>query len=404
MSHPQEQLLNVYRSVRARTIEICSVLEFDDYLVQPEPDVSPPKWHLGHSTWFFDAFVLRRFLGSEKVSDPSYGYVFNSYYEGEGERLPRDRRSIASRPTLSEVMAYRAEVDQLIERAIEDCSDVAWCDLAALVQLGLNHEQQHQELLLTDIKAILAANVVQPSYGVPVQENVLRARKSVNQDFVAFACKDEIAEIGAHSSEAFSFDNEHPRHRCIIPAFELATRLVTNRDYINFIDDGGYTKPILWLSDGWAARMAFNWKAPRYWRNSDGNWRCYTLSGERDLDFDVPVSHVSFYEAEAFARWSDARLPTEQEWEFATSNSGDRLEDLFGSVWQWTSSPYVPYPGFKPLSGTIGEYNGKFMCNQMVLRGSSWATPPGHSRTTYRNFFPCEKRWQVTGIRLARSP
>jgi ergothioneine biosynthesis protein EgtB len=403
VKHDVANIQRVYSEVRARSLEICSPLEIDDYGVQPEPDVSPPKWHLAHATWFFETFVLRRYLKGFEPYNEAFGYLFNSYYEGEGARLLRERRGTVSRPTVKEVVGYRKAVDKQIESLLRESGREDGAKIGELIILGIQHEQQHQELLLTDIKAILAANSSRPAYGCDSNEGRLWSRATCARgEYVDIRLRDEVVCVGADAGD-FCFDNERPRHRCLVPPFEIAASLVTNREFVQFVEDGGYDGASLWLADGWNTVQCAGWKAPRYWRKASGGWRYYTLAGERPLDLDAPVSHVSFYEADAFARWKGARLPTEEEWEVAAEASNERLADLFGAVWQWTASAYRPYLGFVPLDGTIGEYNGKFMCNQMVLRGSSWATPEGHSRATYRNFFPCDKRWQATGIRLARS-
>jgi ergothioneine biosynthesis protein EgtB len=400
MQHKSEELLAKFQDTRAQTKKICESLELEDCIVQPEEDVSPPRWHLAHTTWFFEAFVLRDFYPSYMLHDQEFFFLFNSYYDGEGERLARNLRGSLSRPTLREIYAYRTTVDHAIGQLLRESDLNTNPDLMERLVLGLNHEEQHQELLFTDIKAILAANPSRPPYNGKHPES-FNAHLGVQKHIFKHIDAGNL-EIGATRSQ-FSFDNERPRHITYLGAFELARSLVTNLQYLEFIADGGYRKPNLWLADGWTAVQTLGWRAPRYWQQSNESWTYYTLSGETEVDPNAAVCHISYFEADAFARWSGARLPTEQEWERAAVDSGDDFSDLFGTAWQWTSSGYSPYPGFIPESGTIGEYNGKFMCNQMVLKGSSWATPLGHSRATYRNFFHCDKRWQVTAIRLART-
>ncbi len=337
------------------------------------PDASPTKWHLAHTTWFFETFVLGR--------RSEHAHLFNSYYEALGPRVARASRGLISRPSLAEVRAYRARIDdEVLRRGGGD---------PALLELGLHHEQQHQELLLTDIQHALAQNPLRPVY---------REGNELVPAATAAPLRWQRHDGGlvhlGHDGTAFSFDNERPRHRVFVEPFELANRLVTNAEWVEFMKDGGYTRPELWLSDGWATVQAERWSAPLYWEQRDGAWWHFTLHGLRPVEPAAPVAHVSHYEADAFARWAGARLPTEAEWELAP---------LFGACWQWTSSAYLPYPGFAPQAGAVGEYNGKFMSGQLVLRGGSCFTPPGHVRPSYRNFFPPAARWQVTGLRLARN-
>jgi ergothioneine biosynthesis protein EgtB len=394
-------LIARYRAVRNFTEKICAPLAVDDHGVQTMPDVSPPKWHLGHTSWFFETFVLK------EAKDPRYGFVFNSYYEGVGKRVERARRGTLSRPTTEEVYAYRRSVDERMERLLErPVND----DLMRVIEVGLHHEEQHQELLLTDIKHILATNPLRPAYR---SDPPARPRGGNTQGWDSI--EGGIVSIG-HEGQGFAFDNERPRHEVLLRSFLLARGPVTCREYQRFIDDGGYEKPEWWLSDGWAAVKSEGWRAPLYWEE-DG--QVMTLYGCRALDGDEPVCHVSYYEADAYARWAGARLPTEEEWELAAKDApveGNFADSghlqpvpgvgtkIFGDVWEWTSSAYSPYPGFEPLAGVLGEYNGKFMCSQLVLRGGSCATPRGHVRSTYRNFFPPNARWQFSGIRLARWP
>jgi ergothioneine biosynthesis protein EgtB len=375
------------------------------------PGASPVKWHLAHTTWFFETFVLAHHPGY-RAFDAAYRVLFNSYYNAVGDKHPRPERGMLSRPSLEEVLAYRRHVDgAMLELLATD-------EAAALVELGLQHEQQHQELILTDIKHLLSRNPLKPAYQKQWPLTPIRAREP---RWIAFA--GGLYEIG-HEGPGFAFDNETPRHRVWLEAFEIASHPVTHGDFMRFIDDGGYQRPELWLAAGWDAAGARGWQAPQYWARRDGEWLTFTLHGEAAVDPNTPICHVSFYEAEAFARWAGARLPTEAEWEIAAARApraGNFLESgalhplalreaplsgalaqAFGDVWEWTRSDYAPYPGFKPAAGAVGEYNGKFMCGQYVLRGGSCATPETHVRATYRNFFPPDARWQFSGLRLAR--
>jgi ergothioneine biosynthesis protein EgtB len=372
------------------------------------PDASPIKWHLAHTTWFFETFILERFERDFQPHQPAFRVLFNSYYNGVGDRHARPQRGLLTRPTLDEVLAYRRAVDARLQRVLEQKRDAsASAELATLIELGLQHEQQHQELMLTDVLHLLSCNPMKPAYDAAprgVRSSVPEMRW---QQFEA-----GIAQIG-HEGEGFCFDNELPRHRQFVEPYQLASRLVTNGEYLAFIDAGGYRDPALWLSEGWDWVTREGLAHPLYWQRNDdapGGWQAFGLNGLLPLDLNAPATHISYFEADAYARWAGARLPTEAEWEHAAScalnaernGQASVLQDLFGVCWQWTSSSYAPYPGFRSAEGALGEYNGKFMANQYVLRGSSFATPEGHARVSYRNFFPATARWQFMGVRLAR--
>lgn len=380
-----------YRSVRADTERLAAPLSAEDQTVQTMPDVSPTKWHRAHTSWFFETFLLGPSLAGYEPFHPAYGYLFNSYYEAVGERYPRPARGLVSRPGVEEITRYRAFVDGAMERLLDGPVDAR---VAALTELGLHHEQQHQELLLMDIKHVLSCNPLRPVYDAGCD-----AHPRVVPSPAGWCPHDAgLVEVG-HGGDGFAFDNERPRHSVWLQPFELASRPVTCGEWLAFMDDGGYRRADLWLSEGWITVNAQGWDAPLYWsRDSSGDadaWRVFTLRGPRDLDADEPVCHVSYFEADAFARWSGARLPTEFEWEAAAPTTT-------GEVWEWTSSSYGAYPGFRVPEGAVGEYNGKFMVNQYVLRGGCCATPAGHARPTYRNFFPASARWAFSGVRLAR--
>jgi len=408
-----EKLAEHYRAVRRATEELADGLSAEDCGVQSMPDASPVKWHLAHTTWFFESFWLERWEQPHRPYDPAFRELFNSYYQAVGEPFARPLRGVLSRPSLAEVLAWRSHVDErVLARLAGGAAADAEC--AARLELGLQHEQQHQELILTDLKHALASNPLRPVY---------RERETAEGGAAAplafHTIEAGLREIG-HAGPGFAFDNEEPRHRVHVAGFELASRAITNGEYAEFVSDGGYERPELWLSDGWDAVARLGWRAPLYWEGSNGSVLEYTLTGRRPLRLAEPVCHVSFYEADAFARWAGARLPTEAEWECAAAplacegnfvESGrlhpapagrEELAQLFGDVWEWTQSAYAPYPGYRPLAGALGEYNGKFMVNQLVLRGGSCASPRGHLRASYRNFFPPEARWQFSGIRLAR--
>jgi ergothioneine biosynthesis protein EgtB len=380
--------LRRYRAVRARTVELAAPLSPEDQLVQSMPDASPTKWHLAHTSWFFETFVLAPRVPGYRVFDPRYAFLFNSYYETVGAHVARNARGLMSRPSLAEVHAYRRHVDDAMARLLEAGGADAVCEL------GLHHEQQHQELILTDLKHALGTGPVRSAY----REGGASAAEPSPLRWRAF--DEGLAWIG-HDGAGFAFDNEGPRHRVFLRAFAIADRAVTCGEYLEFMRDGGYDRPELWLSDGWLRCRREEWRAPLYWEERGGEWVAYTLAGERPVDGREALAHVSYYEADAFARWAGARLPTEEEWERAAQDAPADA-GFFGVVWQWTQSAYAAYPGYRPLAGALGEYNGKFMCNQMVLRGGSSFTPEGHVRATYRNFFPPEARWQVSGLRLAR--
>ncbi|MDB5214610.1 MAG: hypothetical protein JWO86_2537 [Myxococcaceae bacterium] len=382
--------------VRKATTALTAPLGPEDLVVQSMPDASPAKWHLAHTSWFFDRFVLQP-LGMPPVH-ADYDYLFNSYYEAVGARHPRAARGLLTRPTSDEVLAYRRAVDARLAD-LDGSAHVARAEVAAALELGLHHEQQHQELILTDIKHLFSANPLLPAYDVKaVFETSADAGTSAWR-----AVDGGVREVG-HGGDGFAFDNEGPRHKVYVAPFSIASRLVTNGDYLAFVRDGGYRRPELWLSEGWGWVQSHAARAPLYWIGEQPPAppppppRVFTLGGLRELLPHAPVLHVSYYEADAYARWAKARLPTETEWELAASD----VDQAFGHAWQWTQSAYAPYPGFRPLAGAFGEYNGKFMVSQMVLRGSSCATPRDHARVTYRNFFPPSAQWQFSGIRLAR--
>jgi ergothioneine biosynthesis protein EgtB len=384
-------LLTRYLDIRAETEARAALLSPEDQQVQSMPDCSPAKWHRAHITWFFETFILGQQPGY-KWFDPAFGYLFNSYYEAVGSRHPRPERGMLTRPSAETVGRYRAHVDKAMAALLGGANPSD--EMAQLIELGLHHEQQHQELLLTDIKHAFGLNPTRPAYR---SEPELPGRLSGSADWVELP--PGIYEAGA-GEDGFAFDNERPRHRHYIHSCRVATQPVTCRDYLEFMAADGYRRPEFWLSDGWATVKREGWDAPLYWTRSEGDWRIFRLDGEGALNLADPVQHLSHYEASAYAAWRGRRLPTEFEWEVAVALGGiDKMG--VGAVWEWTSSAYLPYPGFRTAPGAVGEYNGKFMSGQMVLRGSSWATPREHSRPTYRNFFPPAARWQVTGLRLA---
>lgn len=403
-------LATLFTRVREDTMALVAPLEAEDCCVQSMPDASPVKWHLAHTTWFFETFILERFEPNFQPFHPAFRILFNSYYDGIGQQHPRAQRGLITRPSLDEVWAYRRNVDQRMAQIFSLGLPSESADaLTVLVELGLHHEQQHQELLLTDIKHLFSMNPLKPPYEL-LETSLYQVapRGTLPQIDVSRWQKFEagIVEVG-HDGVGFFFDNETPRHRQFVEPFFIATRLVSNREYLAFVEDGGYQNPLLWLAAGWDWVTQEKLTHPIYWQEShsqfDSTWQEFTLNGLQPIALDEAVAHISFFEAEAYARWAGARLPTEAEWESAASVADHDETDYFGQVWQWTTSSYAPYPGYTALEGAVGEYNGKFMVNQYVLRGSSCVTPAGHTRLSYRNFFPATARWQFSGVRLARS-
>lgn len=412
-----DELSPRYRAIRRLTERLAEPLSPEDCQVQSMTEASPVKWHLAHTSWFFETFVLLPHVPGYKVFHPSFSYLFNSYYNAVGDRMARPGRGLLSRPGFDEVVAYRSRVDQAMGACLDEAGDGLPQTVAEVIELGLHHEQQHQELILTDVKHALAQNPMYPAYrdDLATSATVVEARP-----LEWLRIPGGLHWLG-HDGPGFAFDNEGPRHRVHLDESQIGSRLVTCGEYLRFMDLGGYERPEFWLSDGWNQVQARDWSAPLYWERIEDAWWLRTLGGFRPIDEAEPVCHVSFYEADAFARWSNARLPTEAEWELAVAGQplagnlldadrlhpasdgpGDGLRQCFGDVWEWTRSPYTPYPGSRPKAGALGEYNAKFMCNQIVLRGGSCATPASHIRATYRNFFPPETRWQFAGIRLAK--
>lgn len=402
-------LAAAFLAVRQQTEDLCKPLVTEDYVVQSMTDVSPPKWHLAHTSWFFEHFVLAEFEPGYTRFHPMYHYLFNSYYITAGVYHPRVKRGVLSRPPVSEVYAFRAHVTAAVLQLIESADEAVLDQIEPVLTLGLHHEQQHQELLVTDIKHILWSNPLEPVYTAR-PETTSKAPPLGWHEFEA-----GVIEVGTQG-EGFAFDNESPRNKVYLNRYRIADRAVTNGEYLEFMASGGYSTPELWLSDGWATVKAEGWDAPLYWEQRDGEWWNFTMSGMRRVDLNEPVTHVSHYEADAYANWAGKRLPTEPEWEHAAESmpvEGNFVESglyhpaangnsgMYGDVWVWTQSAYLPYPGFEPLPGTVGEYNGKFMSGQIVLRGGSCATPESHIRSSYRNFFQPHHRWQFSGIRLA---
>ncbi len=409
-------LINRYKTVRSFTEELTEPLETEDFVIQIAEHTSPVKWHLAHTSWFFETFLLEKANTNHQSLNEQYSYLFNSYYLQTGVPHCRARRGNLSRPTVKQVFEYRNFVDEHMLDLFENCSEEKFMEWAPVVEIGLNHEQQHQELLLTDLKYMLAQNPLHPVYKKTERPKV----KSVPELKWASFNKG-VYKVG-HKGEGFGYDNEFPFHKTYIHDFELANRLVTNGEFIEFIEEGGYDESRWWLDEGFSTVNEEGWKAPLYWKRKNGEWFYFTLNGLKKIDLNEPVSHVSYFEADAFARWKGCRLPTEQEWEVAAEDvavegnfvgkgnyhptavqtAEEGLQQMLGNVWEWTSSSYAPYPGYEPLPGALGEYNGKFMCNQYVLRGGSCATSESHIRKTYRNFFHARERWQFMGIRLAR--
>jgi ergothioneine biosynthesis protein EgtB len=407
-----------FEAIRRNSEMLAANLSSEDQAIQSMPDVSPTKWHLAHSSWFFETFVLGPLDPGYRVFDPAFAYLFNSYYEAVGPRHPRPERGLLSRPTVDAIGAYRDHVTAAVLRLADEAGAPVWRKAMPLIELGLNHEQQHQELMLMDIKHVFSVNPLLPAYQAPRPCAV--PSRDAAPGWIEFA--GGLREIG-HDGSGFAFDNEGPRHKVWLEPYRLASHPVTCGEYLDFISDDGYRRPELWLSDGWTCVQQHGWQEPLYWRVEDGEWRIFTLAGERRVDPAEPVCHVSFYEADAFARWAGRRLPTEVEWENAAigvelignlANSlhyhpcpdtgaagAPQLRQMIGDVWEWTASPYVAYPRFRPAAGAIGEYNGKFMSNQMVLRGGAAVTPADHVRITYRNFFAPASRWAFSGLRLA---
>ncbi len=411
---PAASLVARLLETRALSLDLAAPLSPEDQTVQASDDASPTKWHLAHTTWFFETFVLQPHLPGYRVFDDRFNYCFNSYYEAQGARQPRGLRGLMTRPSADEVARYRTHVDAGLE-ALGAAGAAETPEIADLLILGLNHEQQHQELLLTDILSLFAANPLRPAYR---EGRPLRAQRDA-RPLGWVSCPGGIVDIG-HAGPGFAFDNETPRHPALLRPYKLADRLVTNAEWLEFMGDGGYAHANLWLSDGWTTVKREGWTAPLYWEARDGGWMQMTLWGLQSVDPAAPVCHVSYYEADAYARWAGRRLPTEFEWERAAiglplagnrlgsgalqplpAPAGAGLTQMFGDVWAWTQSAYAPYPGYRPAAGAIGEYNGKFMCNQQVLRGASCATPDDHVRKSYRNFFYPQQRWQFCGLRLA---
>jgi ergothioneine biosynthesis protein EgtB len=389
----RQSWLTAFLAVRAETERRAACLSPEDQVVQSMPDASPTKWHRAHTTWFFEEFLLRPHAPDYRVFDERFSFLFNSYYVAVGPRYARPQRGLITRPDSAEVTAYRAHVDAAVGRMIRELPDAAWPDVARVLEIGLHHEQQHQELLLTDILHAFAQNPTHPAY-----DPGWTPPRTAETSGAYVELPPGIHAVG-HDGHGYSFDNEHPCHDVLIQPVRLSRELVSNAAWLDFMAAGGYRNPALWLSEGWAKAEAEGWDAPGYWQKRDDAWIAMTLAGARPVDPDAPVTHVSYYEADAFARWAGKHLPTEFEWEVAARNG--LLGDAFGIVWQWTRSAYLPYPGYRAADGALGEYNGKFMINQMVLRGSSLATPAGHERVSYRNFFNPAARWQFSGLRLA---
>lgn len=412
----KSELAQRYQLVRRFSEKLCETLEPEDYVIQTMPETSPAKWHLAHTTWFFETFLLKQFFPEYQSAHPEYAFLFNSYYNAVGPFYSRPHRGLLSRPTVKEAFRFREDVDILVTDLIESADEQLLAKLEPILTLGLNHEQQHQELILTDIKHVFWLNPLRPVFRKQEKAKTLPVAAI---EWINF--NEGLYWVG-HEGSGFSFDNEGPSHPAFVPSFSLASRLVTNAEYLAFIEDGGYRRAELWLSLGWNTVKERSWDSPLYWEKRDGKWFTMTLAGMTPLIADEPVCHVSLFEADAYARWAGARLATEEEWEVASSDlplegnfaenelfhvcvyssSSSKSFQMFGDVWEWTRSSYSPYPGYSAAPGALGEYNGKFMCNQYVLRGGSCATSQSHIRRTYRNFFPPDAKWQFTGIRMAR--
>ena len=412
----KEKIISSYSRVRAHWVKLCKPLVREDYVMQTEAGVSPPKWHLAHTTWFFEEFILKDWLSGYEIYNELYPYLFNSYYNSMGQYMEKSSRGMVSRPTLDDVMAYRHHVDSAMDELMRNVDEDRYQELARLVQLGINHEQQHQELFLMDIKNIFYHNPLNPVY----QECELPNMQPAPLEW--HSVDEGLTEIG-YEDEGFCYDNEQPRHKTWLQSHALATRPVLNGEFLEFIESGGYRDSRYWLSDGWDAVHQYGWFAPKYWIKDEGGFKIMTLNGIKSLNENEPVSHISYYEADAFARWKGLRLPTEFEWEHTARHhgvEGNFMDDkvyhpvvpeknesapcsaIYGNLWEWTMSPYMPYPGFQKLAEGVNEYNAKFMCNQFVLRGGCCATPSDHIRPTYRNFFYPDDRWQFSGFRLAK--
>lgn len=420
----KQEIIHIYQSLRQQTEKLCRPLLTEDYIIQGMEDVSPPKWHLAHSSWFFETFLLKPKLTNYEEFNPHFGYLFNSYYQNIGNPYPRAKRGLLSRPSVEMVYDYRHYVDRSIIDLIKRSADEALQELNFLMTLGFNHEQQHQELLLMDIKYNFFQDPSYPCYQKKQAKNSMQNNKIIGLQFIEVTGR--VVDIG-HTGNSFCFDNELPQHKYLLPTYSIANRLVTNGEYLEFIAEGGYQDARWWLSDGWDCLLKNQWQCPLYWQKLDKKWHIFTLNGLKKLNPNEPVSHISFYEADAYARWCGLRLPTEYEWEYFVNShdlpnqEGNFLESeyfhpntintfetnkaqqFYGDLWEWTSSPYSPYPGYTPFKGGLGEYNGKFMMNQMVLRGGSCITPQSHIRASYRNFFQPEKRWLFSGFRLAQN-
>lgn len=413
----REHLIDKFTSVRSFSMELVKPLKTEDFVVQAMTNTSPTKWHLAHVSWFFETFLLEKVYDDYESLHPQYSYIFNSYYLQTGEPHSRSKRGLLTRPTVKEVFEYRKYVNEQVLSFLKQATEEQLKEFGPVIEIGNNHEQQHQELMITDFKYLFSQNPLYPTYK---KIELPESKPTPSLSWVSF--EEGIYEVG-NAGDEFTYDNEHPRHRRFLEAFEIADRLITNGEYLEFMKDGGYDRSELWLDDGWAAVKENGWKAPLYWVEKKGDWYSFTLSGLRKVDTNEPVTHVSYYEADAFARWAGARLPTEGEWETAAGelpNEGNFVEErnfhpralqdtesnikqLYGDVWEWTKSAYDAYPGYKPLPGALGEYNGKFMSSQYVLRGGSCATSQSHIRKTYRNFFHPDARWQFNGIRLAKT-